>query len=99
MPVITSGSTTVGAVQLSGLAPNSTPIESWLNGLLNGKGYASQQTQAAIAAQYAIIELRNPAGSGKNVWVYSAAATRVTAGAVNVTIAGPPIGAAGGFKT
>ena len=95
MPRITSGATTVGAVQISGLAPNSTPIESWLNGLLNAKGYATAAAIFGVAAQNSISEIRNPAGSGKNLWVYSVFGSTTLAGVIGYRFASPPTLAGG----
>lgn len=99
MPVVTAGSTTVGAVQISGLSPTATPIESWLNGMLQGKAYGASLFQPAIAGQRSFVELRNPLGSGKNLWVYTAA--MIPAGANNTYYAfqTPPLLAAGSAGT
>lgn len=90
MPIITPGATTVGAVQISGLAPTATPIESWLNGCLQGKGFAAVGAPAAVAGNHLICELRNPSGSGKNLWVYSVSAAIGTAGTAMINYSTPP---------
>lgn len=95
MPVVTAGSTTVGAVQLSGLAPNSTPIESYLNGLLNGRAYGIIASNAAVAAQHGYLELRNPLGSGRNLWVYMASGWLQAAGIMTLYTTSPPALGAG----
>lgn len=93
MPVVTPGATTVGAVQISGLSPTATPIESWLNGCLQGKAFATVAGPGPTAGQYTYIELRNPTGSGRNLWVYAVIGSKVTAGWINLNFTTPPIGA------
>lgn len=95
MPVVTSGATTVGAVQISGLSPTATPIESWLNGCLQGKSYASYAAPTPVGAQSSYAELRNPSGSGKNLWIYNITAAMGATSAIYLTFNTPPVLGAG----